>query len=205
MTDATPDITRERILNQALVQFAGVGFEGVSMRQVAAAVGVTVAALYYHFPDKEKLYLATVAYSFNRRLPPLMAALERFSDPWDRLSAFITEFTAVLAADADFQRIMQWVLLDTDDERTKTLTQSLFAPFFDEITGLMQKLAPGKEAHWLAVSIIGLAVFPFETSFARRLIPGYRSPRQHSGELAGHILALLQGSQLRRSSPESQS
>jgi AcrR family transcriptional regulator len=160
---------------------------------------------YYHFQDKEKLYLATVAYSFNRRLPPLMAALERFSDPWDRLSAFITAFTALLAADTDFQRLMQWVLLDTSDERAEILTRSLFAPFFDEITGLMQKLAPGKEAHWLAVSIIGLAVFPFETSFARRLIPGYRSPRQHPGELAGHILALLQGSQLRRSSPESQS
>ncbi len=200
MTDATPDITRERILNQALVQFAGVGFEGVSMRQVAAAVGVTVAALYYHFPDKEQLYLATVAYGFNRRLPPLMAALEHFSDPWDRLSAFITEFTAVLAADADFQRIMQWVLLDTDDERTKTLTQSLFAPFFDEITGLMQKLNPGKEVHWLAVSIIGLAVFPFETRFARRLLSGYRSPRQYPDELASHILSLLRGSLMHHSS-----
>uniref|UniRef100_UPI003452EAA2 TetR/AcrR family transcriptional regulator n=1 Tax=uncultured Acinetobacter sp. TaxID=165433 RepID=UPI003452EAA2 len=51
MSDNPTDITHERILNCSIVLFARSGFHGVSMRQVAEAVGVTVAALYYHFKD----------------------------------------------------------------------------------------------------------------------------------------------------------
>jgi AcrR family transcriptional regulator len=36
------------------------GFRGISMRQIAEAVGVTKAALYYHFRDKEELFVAIV-------------------------------------------------------------------------------------------------------------------------------------------------
>ena len=69
MSDNPTDITHERILNCSIVLFARSGFHGVSMRQVAVAVGVTVAALYYHFKDKETLYLTAVKHIFNNRLP----------------------------------------------------------------------------------------------------------------------------------------
>jgi AcrR family transcriptional regulator len=42
MSDNPTDITHERILNCSIVLFARSGFHGVSMRQVAEAVGVTV-------------------------------------------------------------------------------------------------------------------------------------------------------------------
>ena len=34
------------------------GYRGLSMREIAEAVGVSKAALYYHFQDKEQLLLA---------------------------------------------------------------------------------------------------------------------------------------------------
>lgn len=50
-----PTVTsREHLLDVVLPLFAQAGFAGVSMREVAQALGVTAAALYYHFRDKEE-------------------------------------------------------------------------------------------------------------------------------------------------------
>jgi len=48
--------TRERILRTARGLYGRHGFARVSMREVAAAAGVTKPALYYHFRDKESLF-----------------------------------------------------------------------------------------------------------------------------------------------------
>lgn len=52
--------SRERILAQALHLFAEQGYRGLAMRELADAVGLTKAALYYHFRDKEDLFGAVV-------------------------------------------------------------------------------------------------------------------------------------------------
>ena len=49
---------REQILSSAAQLFIEHGYYGLSMRQIAESVGVTKAALYYHFKDKEDLFLA---------------------------------------------------------------------------------------------------------------------------------------------------
>jgi AcrR family transcriptional regulator len=46
---------RAAILAAAAEQFAAHGFEGASLRAVAAAAGVSPAALYHYFPSKEAL------------------------------------------------------------------------------------------------------------------------------------------------------
>lgn len=57
-TSSTPDTTRARILTEAARLFVASGYHGVSMREVAEAVGVTKPALYHHYEDKEALFLA---------------------------------------------------------------------------------------------------------------------------------------------------
>jgi len=52
--------SRAAILEAAKHLFMQDGFRGISMRQIAEAVGVTKAALYYHFQDKEDLFVAIV-------------------------------------------------------------------------------------------------------------------------------------------------
>jgi AcrR family transcriptional regulator len=52
--------SRAAILEAAKRLFMQDGFRGISMRQIAEAVGVTKAALYYHFQDKEELFVAIV-------------------------------------------------------------------------------------------------------------------------------------------------
>ncbi len=55
---AVPDTTRARIQQEAARLFVKSGYHGVSMREVAEAVGVTKPALYHHYADKEALFLA---------------------------------------------------------------------------------------------------------------------------------------------------
>ncbi len=50
--------TRERILDAALDLFLAQGYDGTSLRQIAEQLGVTKAALYYHFESKEDILMA---------------------------------------------------------------------------------------------------------------------------------------------------
>jgi AcrR family transcriptional regulator len=50
--------TRQRILNVALDLFIEQGFDGTSLRQIAEQLGVTKAALYYHFESKDDILMA---------------------------------------------------------------------------------------------------------------------------------------------------
>jgi len=49
---------RARILREATRLFMASGYNGISMREIAEAVGVSKAGLYYHFKDKEDLFVA---------------------------------------------------------------------------------------------------------------------------------------------------
>src|SRR5579884_2427519 len=57
-----PRSTRDQILDAAERAFAERGFSGVSMREIAAEVGLrNQASLYHHFRDKHALYEAVLA------------------------------------------------------------------------------------------------------------------------------------------------
>lgn len=49
---------QEQILATAKDLFVNKGYHGLSMREISDALGVSKAALYYHFRDKEGLFLA---------------------------------------------------------------------------------------------------------------------------------------------------
>jgi AcrR family transcriptional regulator len=53
-----PRSTRERILDVALDLFIEKGFDKTSLREIAEQLGVTKAALYYHFASKEDILMA---------------------------------------------------------------------------------------------------------------------------------------------------
>ena len=50
----------EKIITVAVKEFMEYGFENASMRRIATEVGLTVGALYRHFPNKEEMFAALV-------------------------------------------------------------------------------------------------------------------------------------------------
>ena len=65
--------TRERIEAEALRLFAGKGFDGTSVKDIAAAVGVADAALYRHFRSKDEI----AATLFRTHYAALAAEIDR--------------------------------------------------------------------------------------------------------------------------------
>jgi AcrR family transcriptional regulator len=47
-----------RIIEEATCLFVARGYRGIAMREIAEAAGISKAGLYYHFKDKEELFLA---------------------------------------------------------------------------------------------------------------------------------------------------
>src|SRR5262252_6350785 len=50
--------TRDRIYNAALTLFRQRGFDATTMRDVAAAAGMSLGAAYHYFPSKDAIVLA---------------------------------------------------------------------------------------------------------------------------------------------------
>lgn len=53
-----PPDTRERILDAALDLFIEKGYDKTTLREIAEQLGFTKAALYYHFPSKQRILIA---------------------------------------------------------------------------------------------------------------------------------------------------
>jgi AcrR family transcriptional regulator len=63
----TPHVdTRQRIQAVALELFAEQGYDKTSLREIAERLGVTKAALYYHFKSKEDIVTSLVEDSFGQ-------------------------------------------------------------------------------------------------------------------------------------------
>ena len=61
--------TRERIRTEAAALFRRKGFNGTSMAELAAEVGITKSSLYHHFPSKQALLSEIIELTVNRVAP----------------------------------------------------------------------------------------------------------------------------------------
>lgn len=82
---------KAQIIQVATELFARTGYEGTSLRDVADQCGMTKAALYYHFTDKDALLRAVVEYRMTRLNDIIDAALAEIpaDQPMDRIRAFV--------------------------------------------------------------------------------------------------------------------
>src|SRR4029078_12821480 len=68
--------TRDQILEVARDLFIDQGYDNTSLREIAERVGVTKAALYYHFPSKAEILVALDAPGFGM-ITEMLERLER--------------------------------------------------------------------------------------------------------------------------------
>ncbi|MFC5746250.1 TetR/AcrR family transcriptional regulator [Actinomadura rugatobispora] len=79
---------RERLVQAALGLFAQHGVNGTSLQMIADEIGVTKAAVYYHFPSKEDLVEAVVT-PYLRDLAAVVEAAEGRHRRADRLDTLL--------------------------------------------------------------------------------------------------------------------
>jgi AcrR family transcriptional regulator len=79
----------EQILGIAARLFGTDGFERTSLRDIAEAAGITKAALYYYFPDKEALYDRVVLDGLEQLHAYVFAQMDAADSCKGRLNAFV--------------------------------------------------------------------------------------------------------------------
>ena len=185
--------TAQVILDKSLPLFARSGYAGVSMRNIATAVGISGAALYHHDPDKQSLYVATMGHAFADKASSIQSAIDNKGTPEQRLERFVTNFTKQMASDPDFRALLQRELLDGDEMRLKVLAENVFIEPFKAIKQLAQEMSLNCDAHLLAISMAGLILFHFETESIRRYLPGGLKKHNDPKVIAQHVISLLMG------------
>ncbi len=88
-TGSDGERTEAAIREAAVDLFARRGYEAVTTRQIAAAVGVQAAALYRYFPTKEDLLFGLMRSHMEALIASWVAIRPADPDPVSRLSAFV--------------------------------------------------------------------------------------------------------------------
>jgi TetR/AcrR family transcriptional regulator, regulator of cefoperazone and chloramphenicol sensitivity len=89
--DKSHDATRRQLLESAGEVFAEVGFRNATVREICHRAGANVAAINYHFGDKETLYLEVLRYAHGKALEkyPLLLDVEETAPPEKKLHAYV--------------------------------------------------------------------------------------------------------------------
>lgn len=99
MTTPKPGL-RTKILSTASILFIQHGYHGLAMRQIAEALQVSKPAIYYHFRDKEELFLAI-----------LMMYLDEMEKAIDQITA------EPVTCREKVQNFMEYVLAQPSEQR----------------------------------------------------------------------------------------
>lgn len=103
----TSKISRERILDASLVEFAKHGYEGATTASVARRIGVTQPLIHYHFGTKEALWRAAVEMAFAQ-MTPLLAGLGEptGTDPREQLRTVVRRCVHFSAEHPEVSRLI---------------------------------------------------------------------------------------------------
>ena len=123
--------TREAILAEAQRCFAEQGFDGTSLNDIAAGVGIRKPSLLHHFPSKEAISREVFETALSDLILRLGAAGDRQDqEPWDKMEYVLDTAFDWFCANPEFVRIMRREALDGQGHLGFDLGATL-KPLFD--------------------------------------------------------------------------
>jgi AcrR family transcriptional regulator len=182
---------RGRLIDVAIALFAEKGYEGTSVRDLATAAGVNVAAVSYHFGSKDALYhealracLAPCGEMRERMQAHLDAALRRKTRKAaeEALRGCIQDFLGVLVSPA--ARHSHLVMREQSEgkPRFEPVIREFFQPVGSILREVILMLAPGlpqMRVFMVISGIIGQCLHVYKARVSYRVLAGIDS---HSPE-----------------------
>jgi AcrR family transcriptional regulator len=147
---------RRQLLDVAQEAFAGRGFHGTSMDDIADAAGVTKPVLYQHFPSKRDLYLELLEDVGHQLLDAITAATSRASTPRRQVEAGFAAYFGFVADNVSAFRLLFGSGARRDEEFDAAVTRVTDA-IGDAIAGLIEADIDAEHQRLLAAGIVGLA------------------------------------------------
>ncbi len=181
MLEAEPTIeTRRRLLEAACAVFAEHGFRGATVRDICTRAGANVAAVNYHFRDKEGLYAAVLQQLFSTALekyPPLLDVAPD-APPERRLHAFVRSFLLRLldqGRESWLGKLMAREISDPTAALDLMVSESV-RPLSMMLAGIVRELlgerATDERVRRCVFSVVGQCLFyHFAAPVIRRLHP----------------------------------
>ncbi|AJG19395.1 Transcriptional regulator, TetR family [Cupriavidus basilensis] len=171
---------RERVLDAAERLFAQGGFDGVSMRDIAAAAEVGLPLIVYHFETKRNLYRALFERRktvFEARLAALREPLTDGKDPVEHIvRAFVEPVMRIQNTEGGLA-YAKLVAREASDpkEAERGIVADYFDPFAMEFVKAIRKALPGNGtsyAHWAYLFAVGALVMSVFDSRIERISGG---------------------------------
>ncbi|MCB2227549.1 MAG: TetR/AcrR family transcriptional regulator [Desulfarculaceae bacterium] len=197
-TTHNPDDTRERILDEAERLFAEKGYSAVTVREITSSAGTHLAAVNYHFGNKENLYLEVFRARWLERARrislPLMELEKRGSfSPEEMVSTMAHAFLGETLTADERQRHHQLVSREMGQQSRvfQLLAQEALVPFMDLATRMWQRCLPHpvdpERLKLIAISIFAQVMY---FNFARpvvSLVTGRQYDNEFVEQLVEHI------------------
>ncbi len=154
---------RDANLDTSAKLFSQQGYTGVSIRDIAQACGLTNAALYYHFKNKEDLFLAMLQRDHEKAMTALRAAANGPGDLREDLKQLVTLYAAITCARRQSFQTLWRDLRSIEDARGHRLFGEMRAQFLKPLVErIAQAQADGEikpgEAHLYARLMHGLII-----------------------------------------------
>ncbi len=178
------DPTKSRLLEGAGVEFAEKGFELARVRAICDRAGANLAAINYHFGDKEHLYVEVLREAHRCGLDPQDERYDPGLSPAERLRTFIRHVLGrVLAMNQpeDWQHRLMLREMLSPTPFSEVLVREMIRPRFELMRGLMREICPAaddRRLNALVFSVIGQCLhYKMARRVTERLIgeEGYRA------------------------------
>lgn len=139
------DDTRQKLMNYAGEIFSAKGFESTTVREVCQAAGVNIAAIHYHFGDKERLYLECVKHAHCQH------GMIDFDWPngtssQEKLTTMVTHMlTMMLATDQPAWQIeLMMRELARPTAACRVLVEEFISPVFTQLLAIVSEMLPAE-------------------------------------------------------------
>jgi len=132
--------TRAMILTEARRCFADSGYDGTSLNDIAAGVGIRRASLLHHFPSKEAIYQAV----FERALSDWAVRIGEAIDlpeveGWTYLDRVLTTAMKWFVENPDFVRLVRHESLAADSDHLGFDLGEALRPWFKQATAYFDR------------------------------------------------------------------
>jgi len=151
-TGSDGERTAGAIRDAALSLIAKYGYEAVSMRELAAQVGVQAAALYRYHPTKEALLFALMRAHMDGLLASWREAAPLANGPAERLAAFVENHIAFHVARRHSTHVSNMELRSLSPERLTQILK-LRTAYEKELRTILRD---GAETSAFAIDDVGL-------------------------------------------------
>jgi AcrR family transcriptional regulator len=190
------DSTQQKLLTAACEVFAENGFKNTTVRDICNRAEVNVAAINYHFGNKEKLYEAVWENSNRAAVKNRMdeLALARTDAPEKRIRLFVkTLLRNILDQNRpewDFRIVAHEMISPTAS--FDIIVDRAIRPGFLFLKELVQEMlgedVPKEKVEKCALSIVGQCLYyRFANPVVRRILPEQTFDEKGLDELADHI------------------